>query len=66
MAKFECGFIVVKSLGKYEQRYLISATIVAMLLTRLPMSKVNDRRFQARYRCNNSFLANGIITPTSL
>ena len=35
-----CGFIIVKSLDKYEQRYLIvSAIIVAKLLTRLPMKQ---------------------------
>ena len=32
------GFVIVKSLGKYEQWYvIISAIIVAKLLTRLPM-----------------------------
>ena len=34
------GFVIVKSLGKYEQRYLnVSAIIVAKLLTRLPMKR---------------------------
>ena len=35
------GFVIVKSLGKYEQRYkLVSAIIVAiMLLTRPPMKR---------------------------
>ena len=34
------GFVIVKSLGKYEQDTLIvSAIIVAMLLTRLPMKR---------------------------
>ena len=37
-AKLENGFVIVKSLGKYEQRYAnISAITVAKLLTRLPM-----------------------------
>ena len=36
-----CGFIIVKSLDKYEQRYLnVSAIIVTiLLLTRLPMKQ---------------------------
>ena len=35
-----CGFVIVKSLDKYEQRYLnVSAIIVAKLLTRLPMKR---------------------------
>ena len=67
MAKFGCGFAVVKSLDKHEQRYIVSATVVAMLLTRLPMSEANDRRFQAIYiGVIIPFSANGIITPTSL
>ena len=34
------GFVIVKSLGKYEQRYVnISAITVAKLLTRLPMKQ---------------------------
>ena len=38
VAKLGCGFIIAKSLDRYEQRYLlVSAIIVAMLLTRLPM-----------------------------
>ena len=38
------GFIIVKSLGKYEQRYkAVSAIIVAfMLLTRPPMKRGED------------------------
>ena len=37
------GFVIVKSLGKYEQRYLnVSAIIVAKLLTRLPMKRGED------------------------
>ena len=40
VAKLGCGFIIVKSLDKYEQRcLLVSAIIVAMLLTRLPMKR---------------------------
>ena len=40
VAKLGCGFIIVKSLDKYVQRYLfVSAIIVAMLLTRLPMKR---------------------------
>lgn len=32
------GFVIVKSLGKYEQRYkVVSAIIVAKLLTRPPI-----------------------------
>ena len=39
-------FNVIKSLGKYEQRYLyVSAIIVEILLTRLPISEATDRRF---------------------
>ena len=36
-----CGFIIVKSLDKFEQRYLnVSAIIVTiLLLTRLPMKR---------------------------
>ena len=34
------GFVIVKSLGEYEQWYvIISAIIVAKLLTRLPMKQ---------------------------
>ena len=41
VAKLGCGFIIVKSLYKYEQRcLLVSTIIVAMLLTRLPMKRV--------------------------
>ena len=37
------GFVIVKSLGKYEQWYvIISAIIVAKLLTRLPMKRGED------------------------
>lgn len=40
VAKLGCGFIIAKSLDKYEQRcLLVSAIIVAMLLTRLPMKR---------------------------
>ena len=40
VAKLVCGFIIAKSLDKYEQRcLLVSAIIVAMLLTRLPMKR---------------------------
>ena len=40
VAKLGCGFIIVKSLDKYEQRcLLVSAIIVAKLLTRLPMKR---------------------------
>lgn len=40
VAKLEMEFVIVKSLGKYEQDTLIvSAIIVAMLLTRLPMKR---------------------------
>jgi len=66
VAKFGCGFAVVKSLDKHEQRYYISATVVAMLLTRLPISKANDRRFQLYIGVIILFDSNGIITPTSL
>lgn len=40
VAKLSCGFIIAKSLDKYEQRCaLASAIIVAMLLTRLLMKR---------------------------
>ena len=44
VAKLGCGFIIVKSLDKYEQRcLLVSAIIVAnMLLTRPPMKRGED------------------------
>ena len=46
VAKLGCGFIIAKSLDKYEQRYLyVSAIIVEKLLTRLPISEATDRRF---------------------
>ncbi len=39
-AKLENGFVIVKSLGKYEQRYVkISAIIVVIPYTRLPMKQ---------------------------
>ena len=40
VAKLGCGFIIVKSWDKYEQRCLLAlAIIVEMILTRLPMKR---------------------------
>lgn len=61
------GFVIVKSLGKYEQDTLIvSAIIIAKLLTRLPM-KWGERPTVSTYiGVIILFLTNGIITPNSL
>ena len=49
-----CGFIIVKSLDKYEQRYLkVSAIIVVIsLLTRLPMKQGERPMVSAYYESN--------------
>ena len=61
------GFVIVKSLGKYEQDTLIvSAIIVAMLLTRLPMKRGERPTVSAYIGVIILFLTNGIITPNSL
>ena len=53
VAKLGCGFIIVKSLDKYEQRcLLVSAIIVAMLLTRLPMKQGERPMVSAYYESN--------------
>ena len=45
---------------------IISAIIVVKrLLTRLPMKTRRTTDGFSKYRCNNSVLANGIITPNS-
>ena len=63
-----CGFIIVKSLGKYEQRYLnVSAIIVVIsLLTRLPMKQGERPTVSAYIGVIILFFINGIITPNSL
>ena len=45
---------------------VVSAIIVAKLFTRLPMKQGERPTVSALYRCNNSILINGIITPNSL
>ena len=59
--------IIVKSLGKYEQRYKkVSAIIVAKLLTRLPMKRGERPTVSTYIGVIILFLTNGIITPNSL
>ena len=61
------GFVIVKSLGKYEQDTLIvSAIIVAKLLTRLPMKRGERPTVSTYIGVIILFLTNGIITPNSL
>ena len=61
------GFVIVKSLGKYEQDTLIvSAIIVAKLLTRLPMKQGERPTVSTYIGVIILFLTNGIITPNSL
>ena len=62
------GFVIVKSLGKYEQRYLnVSAIIVViLLLTRLPMKRGERPTVSAYIGVIILFFINGIITPNSL
>ena len=61
------GFVIVKSLGKYEQDTLIvSAIIVAKLLTRLPMKRGERPMVSTYIGVIILFLTNGIITPNSL
>ena len=60
------GFVIVKSLGKYEQDILIiSAIIVAKLLTRLPMKR-GEWPTVSNVGVIILFFINGIITPNSL
>ena len=60
------GFVIVKSLGKYEQRYkVVSAIIVAKLLTRLPMKRGERPTVSAYIGVIILFLTNGIITPNA-
>ena len=67
VAKLGCGFIIVKSLDKYEQRcLLVSAIIVAMLLTRLPMKRGERPTVSAYIGVIILIFINGIITPNSL
>ena len=64
VAKLGCGFIIVKSLDKYEQRcLLVSAIIVAMLLTRLPMKRGERPTVSTYIGVIILFFINGIITP---
>ena len=61
------GFVIVKSLGKYEQDTLIvSAIIVAKLLTRLPMKRGKRPTVSTYIGVIILFSTNGIITPNSL
>ena len=61
------GFVIVKSLGKYEQDTLIvSAIIVAKLLTRPPMKRGERPTVSTYIGVIILFLTNGIITPNSL
>ena len=61
------GFVIVKSLGKYEQRYKkVSAIIVAKLLTRPPMKRGERPTVSTYIGVIILFLTNGIITPNSL
>ena len=61
------GFVIVKSLGKYEQDTLIvSAIIVAKLLTRLPMKQGERPTVSTYIGVIILFLTNGIIAPNSL
>ena len=56
------GFVIVKSLGKYEQDTLIvSAIIVAMLLTRLPMKRGERLTVSVCIGVIIPFIANGIL-----
>ena len=66
-------FVIVKSLGKYEQWYFyipfikISAIIVViLLLTRLPMKRGEQPTVSAYIGVIILFFINGIITPNSL
>ena len=60
-------FNVIKSLGKYEQDTLIvSAIIVAKLLTRLPMKRGKRPTVSTYIGVIILFSTNGIITPNSL
>ncbi|MBO5348826.1 MAG: hypothetical protein J6A89_03275 [Clostridia bacterium] len=62
VAKLGCGFIIVKSLDKYEQRYLyVSAIIVAMLLTRLPMKRGERPTVSAYLGVIILFLTKGLL-----
>ena len=64
VAKLGCGFIIAKSLDKYEQRcLLVSAIIVAMLLTRLPMKRGERPTVSTYIGVIILFFINGIITP---
>ena len=61
------GFVIVKSLGKYEQDTLIvSAIIVVKLLTRLPMKRGKRPTVSTYIGVIILFSTNGIITPNSL
>ena len=62
-----CGFIIAKSLDKYEQRYLyVSAIIVDILLTRLPMKRGERPTVSVYIGVIILFFINGIIAPNSL
>ena len=62
------GFVIVKSLGKYEQRYLnvLAIIVVILLLTRLPMKRGERPTVSAYIGVIILFFINGIITPNSL
>ena len=62
VAKLGCGFIIVKSLDKYEQRYVqSSAIIVAILLTRLPMKRGERPTVSAYLGVIILFLTKGLL-----
>lgn len=62
VAKLGCGFIIAKSLDKYEQRcLLVSAIIVAMLLTRLPMKRGEQLTVSAYVGVIIPFLNKGLL-----
>ena len=66
VAKLGCEFIIVKSLDKYEQRYLkVSAIIVANATYQTTYETKQTTDGFNLSRCNNSICNNGIITPNS-
>ena len=66
VAKLGCEFIIVKSLDKYEQRYLkVSAIIVANATYQTTYETRRTTDGFSLYRCNNSFYSKWNITPNS-
>lgn len=62
------GFVIVKSLDKYEQDTLIVSAIIVviLLLTRLPIKRGERPTVSAYIGVIILFFINGIITPNSL